>query len=181
MGSSCASDSGGIGGANDVSGVDQPHSRHSVDGRADARIVQLQLGLIELRLVRLDGGLLLRHQRALIVDLLLRDEVLLAHPLVAFEGEAARLQLGGVAGQRGLRLRARDGERPRINLGEQIALVDCLALLERGPVQPPVHLRLDHHRLQRHHGAYPLQVNGDIAHGDLRGGNGHGLFPGATG
>ena len=68
----------------------------------------------------------LRDQRPLVVDLLLRQEVLPADRLVAIEVALGAVELRLVAGQRRLPLVQQDLERARIDLGQDsLCLTGC--------------------------------------------------------
>ena len=110
-----------VGGVHDVARVDLAHARDAVDGRLDARVVELQLRVLDLRLVALHGAAQLLDGRALVVDLLLRDELLRDDGLVALEVALRAAQLRRVARERRLGLVQLDVERPRIDLREQLA------------------------------------------------------------
>ena len=65
-------------GVHDVAGIDQAHAGHAVDGRRDARVVEVQVGGVDLRLVGLHLRLELRDRRRLVGVLLRGDELLVA-------------------------------------------------------------------------------------------------------
>ena len=56
-----------------IAGIDLAQPDPPVDRRDDMAIGQVQLGAVDLRLVGLHRAGVLRHQEALVVDLLLRD------------------------------------------------------------------------------------------------------------
>src|ERR1035438_4878680 len=72
----------GIRGMHDVAGVHQAQTDAPGDGRRDVAVDQVELGRIDLALVRLDHSLVLRHQRFLRGILLLGNGVLLQQPRV---------------------------------------------------------------------------------------------------
>src|SRR5262249_14245935 len=122
------------------------------------------------RQVDLDGADELADLRLVVVDLLLGDEVLLAQTLVAIVVAARGVELRLIARERTLRLVELDLPRPRIDLGEWVALVDLLALGEQHLVEPPVDLRLHGDLLERGDRAEALEPDRKILHlgrGDL--------------
>ena len=63
----------GVGGVHEVARVDQAHAGDAVDRRRDARVVELEPRVLDLRLVgAAPSPSALADQRALVVDLLLR-------------------------------------------------------------------------------------------------------------
>ena len=113
-------DAAGVGRVDDVARIDQAHAGHAVDGRLDARVVELQLGVLDRRVVVLDGPRELRDQCLLVVDLLLRQEVLCPHRLVAIEIALGAIELRLIARQRRLPLVQQDLERARVDLGQYL-------------------------------------------------------------
>ena len=71
----------------DVAGIDLAQADAPADRRGDARVGELQPGVVDRRLVGLHRALVLPHQRFLRVDLLLRDRVLREQRPVALEVE----------------------------------------------------------------------------------------------
>ena len=67
----------GIGGADDVAFIDQPQADLPADGRDDFGIGDLQIGIIDLGLIGLNGAFVLTHGRNLNIVLLFRDQPLL--------------------------------------------------------------------------------------------------------
>ena len=63
-------------GVDQVAGIDQAHAGDAVDRRRDARVVELQPRVLDLGLVGRDRPGQLVDQRPLVVDLLLRNQVL---------------------------------------------------------------------------------------------------------
>ena len=102
----------------------------AADRRGDARIGELQLRAVDRALVRLHRALVLAHQRLLRVDLLLRDRVLREQRPVALEVDLRVLEQRLVLGHLADGLRQLHLERPRIDLGEQVAGLDDLPFAE---------------------------------------------------
>ena len=119
-----------VAGMDDISRIDLPQSDPAADRRDDARIGELQPGIVDRALVGLDGPLKLANQRRLRVDLLLGDRILREQRLVALEIDLRVFQLRLVARHLSVRLRQHHFERPRIDLREQVARLDILALAE---------------------------------------------------
>ena len=81
---------GGIGGVNDVARIHRRRPIRPADGGGDAAISQLQLGVVDLPLVELDGALELVHQGFLGIILLFGDGVLAGQGPVALADPAGR-------------------------------------------------------------------------------------------
>ncbi len=113
------------------------------------------------RALRLSG------QRRLIVDLLLRDELARAQIAIALEVDLRVVELRAIARQRALGLMELRGERPRIDLRQQIALVNELALGEVDLVEPAVDLRAHRHLLPGGDGAEPFEPDRHVSLVDL--------------
>src|SRR2546425_12679391 len=62
----------GIAGPHDVAGIDEPQSHAAAHRGGDARVGELQPGIVDLAIVDLHRALVLPHERCLGVDLLLR-------------------------------------------------------------------------------------------------------------
>ena len=75
----------GVGRMNDVADVDLADAGDAGNGRGQARIAELDVGLVDLRLVGLHGGLELRHLRRLRLDQLRGRIALVAELGVAGE------------------------------------------------------------------------------------------------
>ncbi len=133
-------DAGGVGGVDDVAWIDEANAGHAVDGRLDARVVELQLGVLDRGAIVLHRAGELLDQRALVVDLLLGQEVLPAHRDVAIEIALGAVELRLIARQRRLTLVQQDLERPRIDLGDDLVVLDRLPLAEDDLVEPSVDL-----------------------------------------
>ena len=145
-------------GLDDVALLHHQVSGAAVDRRADGGIAELDLGLLHGRFIGLDGGLralnggLIRLHclvrgvgiGGVLLALVLGNDALLEQVLIAGglrlrvfmrRDVAAQVglglaQLGGVAGQVGLRLADHGVERPPVDAEQQIALFDGVAFLE---------------------------------------------------
>ena len=120
------SEAGRVVGVHDVAGVDLPEADATADRRRDLAVGELQLRLVDQRLVDLHGALELADRRLLIVVHLARDDALVEEVLVALQRPLRDLELGTVARHLPLRLRELHLERPRVDLDEQVALGDGL-------------------------------------------------------
>jgi hypothetical protein len=116
-----------VGRVHHVPRIDQAQAHAARDGRGDPAVGEVESRVGDLRFVRLDRALELVDGGHLRVDLLARDRVLLQQGLVAREVEARVLQRGLVLRELALLLLDRHLERPRIDLGQQVALAHELA------------------------------------------------------
>ena len=134
----------------------------AADRRGDAGVGELQLRAVDLALVDLHRAFVLAHERRLRVDLLLRDRVLLEQRAVALEVELRVLEQRVVARQLSLGLRELHLERARIDLGEQLAFLDDLALLEQHPHELPVDAAAHRDGPQRRDRAERIEIDVDV-------------------
>ena len=117
-------------------------------------------------LIGFHRALVLRDQRHLRVERLARNGVLRGQALIAREVDLGALQQRLVAGQLAVGLRQRGFIGPRIDLGEQVALLDLVTFLEGDLLQVTADLASDRHRRQRRHGAERVQIDVDVALAD---------------
>ncbi len=136
--------------------------------RDNVAIADIELLGFDLGLIGNHVAFVLQDQRYLGIELLARNGVALGEILVAFEIQLGILQQRLVTLQRALRLRQRQLIGPRIDLRQQIALVDVLALGEGDAHQLAADLRDDGHGGERRHGAQRVQRDVDIAPGQGR-------------
>ena len=122
------------------------------------------LRVVDLAFVDLDHPLVLPHQGPLGIDLLARDRILLEQGFVAPEVDARVLQLGAIARQLALGLGQLHLQLARVDLGQQLAFLDEVALLEVHPLQQPRNPGLDRRRLRRHHRAQGIDDDRHVAH-----------------
>ena len=138
-----------------IAGVNLAQPDAAGDRRDDAAIGQVQLLGVDLGLIGLHDRRLLLHRRRLGVEGLARDRVLCDERLVALQIDLGVFQRGLILRQLRLGLSQRDLVGPRVDLGEEIALVDHLAFLEGDLDELPVDLRLDGDHRERGHRAEP--------------------------
>ena len=142
-----------------VPGVDEPQADAAGNRRNDVGIIDVELGRVDHRLVGRHRRLVLRDEEGLVVDLLMRDRVLLAQGDIAREVGLRLPVEGRVLGELTLRLREHRLERARIDLGEKIAFLDELAFREADLHQLARDLGLDRNGRQR--GDRAERVDGD--------------------
>ena len=123
-------DAGGVAGLHVIALIDLTQADAPADRGDDAAIGYVEVGRVDLRLVAGHGGLVLRHQKLLVVDLLGGDRILFAQDLEARQIGLRLGVQGGVLGQLSLRLRQGRLIGPRIDLGQKIARFDDLAFLK---------------------------------------------------
>ena len=144
-------------------------------------IVEIELRGLHLRLVGDDRRLVLGDQRLLVRHLLLGDRILLAQRQIAVE---IALRLGEqrlVLGQLALRLRERGLVGSRIDLGEEVALLDDLAFVEPQLLQLARDLGADGHGLEGRDGAERVDGDRHVAERDSGDSNGLRRRSGAAG
>jgi len=117
-----------IAGANDIAGIEQPHSRAPIDRRSDLAVVELKLREIDLGLIGLHARRKLRDQCPVGVVLLGRGDPFADQFIAAREIEARIVELGLILQLCGICLRQSRRERARIDFGQDIAGMDLLAL-----------------------------------------------------
>ena len=111
----------------------------------------VELGRLDHRLVGGDRRLVLGDQRNLVGDLLHGDRILLGELLKAGEVALRLAQQRLVLGQLPLRLGQRRLIGARIDLGDEVALLDRLAFGEADALQRSGDLGADGHGLERRH------------------------------
>src|SRR6185437_10248461 len=139
------------------------------DRRGDVAVGKIDLGGLDLRLVRLDRSLILLHQRPLRIQLLLRDGILLDQLLEALQVQPGIREERLIFTQRALGLRQGRLVGPRIDLREELALLDQLAFLEGDLLQLAADLGAYRYGGERRDRPQRRNANLDIAHAD-RGG-----------
>ena len=146
-----------------IAGVDLTQPDPAGHRRDDAAIGQVELLHIDLRLIGFDRRLVLSDERHLRIAGLPGDRVLRHQRVVPFEVELGVLQQRLVLGQRRLGLLERHLIGSRIDLGEEIALLDHLALFEGDLGQIAVDLGLYRDRGERGDGAELAQADRHVA------------------
>jgi len=145
----------------DVSRIDLPQSDAAGDRRGNPRIRQLQLRVVDCRLVSDQRGFHLAHQRLLRVDLLLRDRVLCEQCPITLKVDLRIAEQRLVLRHLALRLLEHHLEGARIDLGEHVAGFDDLSFGERDPHQLPIHAGPHGDRIARRHRAECIEVDVD--------------------
>ena len=166
-------DAGRIGRLQIVAGVDEPQADAAADRRDDAAIGDVELGGVDLRLVGADRRLVLRDGERLILDLLAGDRILLFERLVTRKVGLGLVEQRRILGELRLRQRQRRLIGTRVDLGEEVALLDHLPFLEADLHQPAGDLGLDGDRGERRHGAERVDRDRHVA--DRRRRVAHGL------
>ena len=156
-----------------VADVEQAEPDPSADGGGDASVLELEAGGVDQRLVHPDRALELADRRALVVDLLLGDELPREQLAVASEVDLRVLELRLVARELALGLRQLRREGPGVDLGEEVSLVHELALLEGHPDQLAVDAALHRDGVEGEHRAEPGQVHRHVAFSRRRRHHGH--------
>ena len=150
-------------GVHDVARVHEPQAGAAADRRGDARIGELQAGVVDRRLVGLDRSLELAEPGGLVVELLLRDDSLGTQLPVARQRQPGVLELRAVARQLPLGLLELHLERPRVDLGEEVALVNELALPEGHVDELAVDPALHRHGVEGGDRPEAGQIDGEVA------------------
>src|SRR5581483_10530618 len=158
-------------------------------------VLDLELRLVDRGLVALDRPARLVDRGAHRVDLLLRDRelarLLVLRLLEALQVELGVLELRLVARELALRLLELDLEGPRVDLEEDLILLDELPLLEADLLELAVHPRADRDGVECRHRPRGREVDLEVAllrrrHDDrrraprLRGGGLFTVGPGAA-
>ena len=127
----------------DVSGIDQAHSDATVARRPDARIIEIGLRGFDHGGIGIKRGFELIHSTLLAIDVLLAFDVFEHQALEALEvflgADQERLVLSLLCS----RLVKRRLEEPRIDLCQQIALLDVLPFRKKHLLQLAIDLRVD--------------------------------------
>ena len=113
-----------------IAGVDLAQADAAGDRRDDAAIGEIELGIVDLRLVELDRAFVLIDDVDLILRLLACDRVLGRELLIAREIDARLVERRLVAQQLAGLLVERGLIGAGIDLRQEVALLDLLALLE---------------------------------------------------
>ena len=128
---------------------------------------------IDLCLIGLHGAAVLLDQRRLGVERLPRDRVLRHERFVAGQVELGVFEHRLILRELPFRLSQRDLIGPRIDMGEEVALVDHLAFLERDLDELAVDLRLDRDHGERRHRTQSAEDDRHVAFFHRRGADRH--------
>src|SRR6266849_4502007 len=153
----------------DVAGIHKTQADAAADRRGDTGIGELQLGVVDLTLIRRDGAIKLADERGLGIELLLGDHAFLKKKLESFEINLGVSAQSLIFGQLPLGLRKLDLEGTRIDLREKLSFVDELALPERDTRELAVHATANRDGVEGGDGADAIEIDGQVA--PLGGGN----------
>ena len=115
---------------NDVADIEQAYAGDPVERRHQFRIAQLSLGVFDRRLIGFDNGLFLSDLRLLRVHLLRRRKALFLQRNIPTEVDPPIFEMSLVAGEIGFRLVQLRLIGARIELSQELAFFDKLAVLE---------------------------------------------------
>ena len=146
-----------VGGVHDVARIDQAKAGATRQRRADGGVGQLHPGALDRGLVGLDLGGQAGDGCRPLVEQLLRGVAVLGERRGAIEILLGVGEAGLVLRQLGDRLIESGLERRRVDLHEEIALLDDLAFLEADLLDLAVHARADGHDVGGLHRAEPVQ------------------------
>src|SRR5581483_464396 len=136
----------------------EAHTRAAIDRCGDAGVAELCRGILDRGAIRLGLGFELSDQRALGIDGLLAREPLRLEDDVAGEVLTSIGELRLVLGERGARLIESGLKRTGIDLGEELAARDLLALGESDFGELAVHSRCHLHGVVRLYGAESVEI-----------------------
>src|SRR4029077_7121438 len=159
-------DSGVVAGLHVVSRIDKAKADTAGDRRYDAAVEHVELLLIDLRLIELHRALVLLHNVDLILVLLARDRILLGEFLVAYEADLRVRQHALVRGELAFELRLLKLVGSRVDLRQEIALLDQLPFGEPHLQELAVDLRLHGDGRDRGDGAQRVDDDPDVALSD---------------
>jgi hypothetical protein len=133
----------------------------------------VELGAVDLALVRRDDALVLPDQGDLRIELLLRHGVLLDQHAVAVDVDLRVFEQRPVTRHLSLGLRQLHLERPGIDLGDQIARPDDVALAEPDRHELSIDAAPHRHGRERRDRADPIHVDRDVSAARRLGGDRH--------
>src|SRR5690348_8822347 len=148
----------------DVADVDLAEADHAVNWCGDCRIIELRLRRLDGRLIGIDGRFGHIDLGLLQVDVLLGLVALLRERLKSRQVLLIVDQLRFVLALSGDGLVERGFQRRRINLGEDVALPDFLALAEINRDDLAVDLRTNSNRVEGLNRAKGVRIDPDVAH-----------------
>jgi hypothetical protein len=142
-------------------------SRNAADGRGDLRIREIELGLLEVRFRRGDGGRTGVHVRGGLVELALRDGLLFGERHQALGLAHRELALHALLLQRRARLLHRELVGSRVDLEERAAGGNGRAFVEEPLLEDARHARADFHLARSLGLAHRLDGDGHLLLRDL--------------
>ncbi len=153
----------------DVAGIDEAETDTAADRCGDAGISELQLGVVDLALIRRDGAIKLADQCGLRIELLLGNDAFLKKKLESFEIHFGVFALSLILGELPLSLRKLDLKRTRIDLCEKISFVYELTFLKCDTDELAIDAAANRDGVESGDRADAIEVNGQVA--ALCGGN----------
>ena len=162
-----------VGGVDDVADVELAEADHAVDRRRDGCIIELRLRRLDRRLVGIDAGLGDIDLGLLRVDVLLRFVALDRQGLKARQVFLHVDELRLILALFRYRLIQRRFQRGRIDLGQDIAFMNLLALTEVDRDELAVDLGPDRDGVERLNRAERAVIDRHVAHGCRGDGDGH--------
>src|SRR5712692_690450 len=149
-------------GMNNIARVHQAQADASRDGRSDAAVAELELGVVNRRLVNLDGPFELADRSLLCVRLLLGDDPCFVQRVETVGVDHGVVELGRVASELPLGLFELHLKSARVNLRQQVALVDNLPLCKSNMNELAVNAAVDGDSVKRGDRPQPIQINRQI-------------------
>ncbi len=151
---------GGVGGVNDVSDVDESQADTAADRRSDVRVNDLKFRVVDGSLIGLDGAFKLSDLSLLRVDLLLGDDTFLEEQLVALVVDLHVAKLRLILGKLPFGLLQHNLVGPRIDLHQGIPLSNHLSFGEVDLDDLPIDAAANGDGVERRDRAEAIEVNG---------------------
>ena len=151
-----------IRGMNHVALIDEPQPHASAEWRGNLAINQLQFFVVDLGLVGAHGPFHLPHRGVLRIHLLRSDDALFRQLVVTLEIDSGIVQRRLIAEELPFHLFERHLEGSRIDLGQEIAFVHELPLLEIDLLQFAIHAALYRNRVKRRHRPKAREIVGYV-------------------
>ena len=143
--------------------VHQPQADTAADRRRDPAVDQLQLRIVDLPLIGFHDPFRLTDHGLLRIQLLLGNKTLFVQTFITFVVQLGVFQLRLVARHLPFGLNQLHLERARINLGQQLAALDDLSLLEEHLHELSVDTAFHVNRIQRDDGTQAVEIHADVA------------------
>ena len=153
----------------DVADIDEAETDAAADRRSDAGIGELEFGVVNQALIRCNGSIKLTNQCCLGIELLLWDDAFFKEQLITLKIDLGILPLRLVFSKLSQSLLKLDLEGTRINLGEEISLVDKLTFLKRDAAELAIDATANRDGVEGGDRAKAIEIDGQIA--TLGGGN----------